>query len=181
MIAKIYILDTPYHVDRPFDYTAVSGVLRGSIVRVPFGRADKLRLGVVTEVLSPGEASPVKLKMVHSLVHPELWLNEEMLSLALFMKEYTLCTFGEAVRAILPPGAFAESLNVSLKKRLSLNVSREAACTLLLSGKGSLRSEGQRSVLRFLLDSSSSSSFIVITYQSVGIFLRHSSHSQWLL
>ena len=154
MVAKIYILDTPYHVDRPFDYASIPGLCRGSIVKVPFGKADKLRIGVVAELYTPGEGlSDTKLKTVHSTVHPELWLNEEMLGLCLFMKEYTLCTFGEAVRAVLPPGAFSENLNISLKKRCVLNISREAACTLLLStGKGALRSEGQRSVVRFLSD-----------------------------
>ena len=154
MLCKIYILDTPYHLDRPFDYIAIPGLVAGSIVKVPFGKADKLRIGVVTELYSLAEAPlDTKLKTVHSTVHPEMWLNEEMLGLCLFMKDYTLCTFGEAVRAILPPGAFSESLNVSVKKKCALNISREAALTLLItSGRAGLRSEGQRSVVRFLSD-----------------------------
>ena len=44
MYCEVYILDAPYHIDRAFDYLATPDVERGSIVRVPFGRADKLRL-----------------------------------------------------------------------------------------------------------------------------------------
>ena len=48
MFCEVYLLDTPYHIDRPFDYSCEAGLTRGSIVRVPFGRAGKTRLGVVT-------------------------------------------------------------------------------------------------------------------------------------
>ena len=50
MFCEVYLLDTPYHIDRPFDYSCPAELKRGSIVRVPFGRSGKTRLGVVTKV-----------------------------------------------------------------------------------------------------------------------------------
>ena len=157
MFCEVYLLEVPYHLDRPFDYS-VSGceISPGSIVRVPFGRANRLRYGVVSALKdepSPTSAEAVNIKPVHSVVNRLFELSREMLGLCLFMKEHTLCTFGEALRAILPPGALSESLNIKQRKRCALNISREAAVTLLLqTGRAGIRSEGQRCVIRYLMD-----------------------------
>ena len=156
MFCEVYMLDVPYHLDRPFDYAAIEGVRPGSIVRVPFGRANNLRYGIVSAVKddSPsagGEA--ISIKPVHSVVNEAFALSEEMLGLCLFMKEHTLCTLGEAVRTVLPPGALSNTLNVKLRRTCILNMSREAAVTLLMqTGRAGIKSEGQRSVIRYLMD-----------------------------
>ena len=76
-----------------------------------------------------------------------------MLGICRFLKEYTLCTFGEAVKTVLPPGALSDSLNVRYRKSARLLVEREAVATLLsASGRSGVRSEGQRSILRFLME-----------------------------
>ena len=64
MYCEVYLFDAPYHIDRPFDYEAIDGVCRGSIVKVPFGKGDKLRHGVVTSLKNeaPGDVS---IKPVH--------------------------------------------------------------------------------------------------------------------
>lgn len=155
MFCEVYLLDLPYHLDRAFDYIAPEGVSRGDIVRVPFGRLNNLRLGVVMAVKDRigTEAGDIQLKPVHSVVFSQFALTEEMLGLCLFMREHTLCSFGEALRAILPPGAFNESLNVKVRKTLTLTLSREACATLLLTGgRAGIRSEGQRALLRYLSD-----------------------------
>lgn len=155
MFCEVYLLDLPYHLDRAFDYIAPEGISRGDIVRVPFGRLNNLRLGVVAAVKDRAAegAGDIQLKPVHSVVFQQFALTEEMLGLCLFMKEYTLCTFGEALRTVLPPGAFNDSPNIKVRKTLSLAVSREAAATLLLTGgRAGIRSEGQRALLRYLSD-----------------------------
>ena len=152
MICEVHILDTPYHLDRPFDYLNAEGVTLGSIVRVPFGRADKLRLGVVTRIKEDLPDIRVALKPVHSVVNLAFALDSEMLGLCLFIKDYTLSTFGDAVRAILPPGALSNSENISYKKRCTLAISSEDAETLLSkTGREGIRSEGQRTVIRYLM------------------------------
>ena len=158
MYCEVYLPDVPYHLDRPFDYfVGADEVHPGDIVRVPFGRANRLRYGVVAAIKDSPTPYPdggeLNIKPVHSVVHPLFALSREMLGLCLFMKEHTLCTFGEALRAVLPPGAFSDTLNVRMRKTCTLNISREAAVTLLLAtGKSGIRSEGQRSVIRYLMD-----------------------------
>ncbi len=146
----IYILDAPYHIDRAFDYLSEQEIPRGAFVRVPFGRADKLRMGVVYS--QGGDMSDEKnIKPVHSVLFDRPPLSEEMLGLCLFLKEHTLCTFGEAVKTVLAPGALADNLNVRMKKSCSLMLSREEA-ELLISEKGKIRSEGQKNIIRYLID-----------------------------
>ena len=151
MICEVYLLDIPYHIDRPFDYSAPDGASVGSIVKVPFGRANKLRLGVLTRLKEATEEENVK--PVHSVHASRFSLNREMLGLCFFMKEYTLCTFGEALRAILPPGSLRDNLNLKINKTCVLNKSREEVATLLsLSGNKGIRSDGQRRILSYLLN-----------------------------
>ena len=152
MFCEVYLLDTPYHIDRPFDYLCPTNVVRGNIVRVPFGHST--RVGVVVRLKESCEVPDgVTLKSVSSVLSPVFTMTDEMLSLCFFMKEYTLCTFGEAARTLLPPGAMSESLNIRYRKSAKLLLSKDAAATLLsASGRSGIRSEGQRTVLRFLMD-----------------------------
>ena len=154
MYCEVYLFDAPYHIDRPFDYLCDEGTVPGRIVRVPFGKANHLRMGVVTCVKDSFDGDPtVQLKSVHTVYDERYSLSEELLMLCLFMKEHTLCTFGEAAKTVLPPGALSEVPNIKLKKTCALTLSREAATTLLLTGgRAGIRSEGQRAVVKYLMD-----------------------------
>ena len=146
---EIYLFDAPYHIDRAFDYESDAEIPVGSIVKVPFGRADRLRLGVVT--LKKSESSAGGTKPVHSVMSDRYSLSEEMLGLCLFLKEYTLCTFGEAARAVLPPGALSETPNIKYNKTFSLAITADELSELLLkTGRAGIKSEGQRAVLNYL-------------------------------
>ncbi len=151
MFCKVYLFDAPYHIDKAFDYSCGDNVARGSIVKVPFGRSDRLRLGVVAELSQISDAE--KTKPVHSVVNDRFSFTESMLGLCLFLKEYTLCTFGEAARAILPPGALAERLNIKYERKCILLKTKEE-CEALLSAKGrqGIRSDGQRRIITYLSD-----------------------------
>ncbi len=149
MFCEVYLFDLPYHLDRAFDYGVIDGVEIGSLVKVPFGKSNRCRLGVVMNIKTKTE-SPL-IKPVHSVVLREFALTENMRGLCLFLKEHTLCTVGEAVRAILPPGAL-HGENISTRRLLSLALpENEIRALLEREGKGALRSEGQRAVLNFLL------------------------------
>jgi primosomal protein N' (replication factor Y) len=150
MFCEIYLFDAPYHIDRAFDYSASGSISLGAIVRVPFGRADKLRLGVVTKVKDTAEGD--KIKPVHSVLSDRFSFTEEMLGLCFFLKEYTLCTFGEAAKTLIPPGFLAEKLNIRYSKRCMLNISASRAEELLSEkGKSGIRSLGQRAIINYLL------------------------------
>lgn len=150
MLCGVYILDAPYHIDRVFDYFSPQELERGSFVRVPFGRANKLRMGVVYST-SSGTSDKENIKPVHSVLSDRPPLSEEMLGLCLFLKEYTLCTFGEAVKTVIAPGALAENLNIKLKKSCVLRIS-ESEADLLIADKSPIKSEGQKRVIRYLKD-----------------------------
>ncbi len=102
--AKVFLLDAPSALDRPFDYripdTLSGKVCRGSLVFVPFSNSDKRRMGLVIEVTDKTESSRIK---DISDVHAHICLSEEQLAVCDFLKEYTLCTTGDAVRTVTPP------------------------------------------------------------------------------
>lgn len=152
MFCEVYLLDTPYHIDRPFDYLCGDEVERGSIVRAPFGRST--RAGVVVKIKDASELEgkeDVSIKRITGVISPAFKLTDEMLGLAFFMKEYTLCTFGEAVRTVLPPGFLSDSPNIKYRRTCRLSVSTEELESLLSAkGRAGIRSEGQREILRFL-------------------------------
>lgn len=161
MFCEVYIIDAPYHIDRPFDYQTDGSVTCGNFVRVPFGKADKLRTGVVVRVKSASD-SEANIKPVHSVVLGRFSLTEEMLGLCLFLKRFTLCTFGEAVRTVLPPGALADTQNIKMRRVCSLKLSREACASLLVTtGRSGIRSEGQREIIRYLMEIGSADAELV--------------------
>ena len=118
------------------------------------------RIGYVHE----GELAEggVAIKSVKTVLTDKYQLSEEMLKLCFFMKEYTLCTFGEAVRCILPPGALSDVPNVKERRVCTLKLGREAAATLLLAtGRSGIKSEGQRDIIRFLMDKGSADAELI--------------------
>ena len=151
MFCEVYLFDAPYHIDFAFDYSCADTIARGDIVRVPFGKGDRLRLGVVFRVKT--EAEGENIKPVHSVLTDRFSFSEEMLGLCLFLKEYTLCTFGEAAKTLLPPGALSGRLNVKYSKTCSLKVTAEEASSLLSAkGRAGIKSAGQRALLEALIE-----------------------------
>ena len=156
MCCEVYLFDVPYHIDFPFDYSCGETISRGDIVRVPFGKTNRLRFGVVFRTKSESEGENVK--PVHSVISDRFSFNEEMLGLCLFLKEYTLCTFGEAARTVLPPGAHSEKLNVKYSRSVTLDISAfDAKALLLETGRRGIRSEGQRTVIEYLIENGTAS------------------------
>ena len=151
MYCEVYLFDAPYHIDRPFDYLCYDDIRPGDIVRVPFGRNNNLRFACVTRVKDSCDAEGIK--QIHSRIDEAYSLNDEMLGLCLFMKGHTLCTFGEAIRCLIPPAALSEVPNVKIKKTCVLNLTPDEADALLLAkGRAGLRSEGQRLIVKYLRD-----------------------------
>ena len=101
------MLDTPYHVDVIYDYIIPpemkDAVVPGSFVMVPFGIRNQLRAALVTEVRSSSEYKD--LKMIRHLCPESIALGEEMMGLASFLRAKTLCSTGDAVRAMVPTAA----------------------------------------------------------------------------
>ncbi len=102
--ALVYVLDIPYCIDRAYDYYLPPDlrqeVERGSFVTVPFGTGNRRHMALVCEVKDTTQYQEVK--PIFSVCPKSLRLSEEMLGLCAFLKEMTLCTYGDAIHAMLP-------------------------------------------------------------------------------
>ncbi len=109
-----YVLDAPYHIDRPYDYyipEQFEGEIDvGSVVSVPFGMSNRRVFALVTETKDECEYS--RVKPVMSITDKRFSLTEDMIALCFFMKEHTLCTIGEAVRCMIPAAILSKSEQV---------------------------------------------------------------------
>ncbi len=104
--AGIHLLDNPYFIDRSYDYFIppdLRGTLReGDFVTVPFGNANHRRIGLVVALKGAPDDGTKDCKPILAACDRRMSLNEEMRELCFFMKEQTLCTVGDAVRAMIP-------------------------------------------------------------------------------
>ncbi len=142
---SVYVLDAPYHIDKPFDYLLpphIASAPRGSLVRIPFGGGNRPTWGVV--VGDGNYEEGVKYKPVLSILDARFALDEEMLGLCLFLSDYYLCSVGDAVRAILPPALFTSAGgNIRLTTYLSLSEGVDISSL-------PLRSDAHRAILNHL-------------------------------
>ena len=104
--AKVYLLDVPFSIDRPYDYFLPpelrNGVTRGSFVTVPFGAGNRRQLGLVVELSDAPKGASFEIKPVLAVCPDSLRLEDEGIRLCEFMKQMTLCTYGDAIHAMLP-------------------------------------------------------------------------------
>ena len=109
MYCGVYILDVPYGADKRYDYAVppslLSEVFPGAVVSVPFGGASRRSYAVVVELSQTTSAK--RTKSILAVLDRRFCLTPEMLKIALFLRERTLCTTGEAVHTLLPPGVFS--------------------------------------------------------------------------
>ena len=103
MYIKAHIIDVPYHADHEYTYFVPEAyresIKKGSAISVPFGKGDRARLAVVTDITAKALEDT---KPITSVMSGYFSLSEEMLELCKYMKSTTLCTIGEAVKCIIP-------------------------------------------------------------------------------
>lgn len=111
--AGIYLLDIPFAADMMYTYYIPGDLLdkiaRGAFVVVPFGGGNRKQNGVVFEISEKSEAK--NPKPVLSVSENILPLDDEQLDMCKFLVDTTLCTFGDAVRAVTP-SALARSVRI---------------------------------------------------------------------
>ena len=99
----VYILDVPYHADLEYTYFVPldlrSDISSGDAVVVPFGPSNRKKTAVV---VNDSTSEVEGAKPVFSCLSSYFSLNDEMIELCHFMKRQTLCTFGEAVKCVIP-------------------------------------------------------------------------------
>ena len=104
--AQVYLMGTNYAIDRLYEYfipPELAGRIRpGQIVLVPFGKANRKMTALVYGLGSAEEIDRYKPLLS---AREDIFLTDEEMRLALFIKEQTFCTVGDAIRTILPPAA----------------------------------------------------------------------------
>ena len=104
---KVRLLDAPSFLDKPYTYSVPehldADVHPGVFVTLPFGGGNRRHVALVT---AREERDPTigAVKPIHALSTSHAALSADMLALADFLCEQTLCTMGEAVHAMLPAG-----------------------------------------------------------------------------
>lgn len=109
-VALVAVENCSYSFDKLFSYQIpeeFSDILTpGMRVLVPFGRGSVLRQGFVFNIVtaSDNDYDEVSLKAVASVIDAQAMLSDEMLKLALWIRERCFCTYFVAAKALLPGG-----------------------------------------------------------------------------
>lgn len=104
--ASVRILDIAYQADRPYVYYIEEhlrdAAVPGATVTVPFGRSNRRVTGIITGLSDECDFPAVKPLL--DVIRGGTVLSDEILRLCLFMHGRYCCSFGSAVKAVLPPG-----------------------------------------------------------------------------
>lgn len=155
LIAKIAVSAATYWLDRPYDYMVPDEMRRqimpGMRVRVPFARGNRLCEGLVLALSEHSDYE--KLKPVFALLDKEPVLSEELIKLAIFMRERFFCTVYDAAKTMLPVGLWFDSegrqrVNDKMLEMARLAIEMEDAAEILQTKR--IRSHQQASILEQL-------------------------------
>ncbi|MBQ8759744.1 MAG: hypothetical protein IJZ20_08645, partial [Clostridia bacterium] len=124
--AKVHIINAPYHIDREYSYHLPAELEKkvkiGSIVVVPFGGANKQKLGLVTSLCEESEYDVTK--PVLGVPGKYMYVDGELLELCKFMKEHLFCSLGDAASCVIPSGLGVKSVRVyTVNKNVQKDVS----------------------------------------------------------
>lgn len=110
-VATVSLVESCAATDRLYEYTVPVSlretVREGCFVLVPFGGADRKQLALVQGLSDHSDYPLAKLKPVLQAVDEAVSLSAEGVALCNFMKSYTFCTVGEAIRTQLPSAALS--------------------------------------------------------------------------
>ena len=150
MIGKIAVSAAVFAIDKPYSYRIPDGMTLqpGHRVQLPFGRANKMAEGIVLSV-EPGDGED--LKPVTRVLDEAPMLTPYQLRMAAFLRERYFCTFFDAIRAILPAGAWFQtkaSFRLTEDRSWTEKTIRTPGARQLLEYAKQLGGEAEESVLR---------------------------------
>lgn len=159
-VATVAVEKTFFNLESDYDYYVpdelVKSVKVGSFVKVPFGNGNIVRDGIVVKVYT---AINSQLKEILSVKGDKPVLTEELVSLALWLKERCFCTTYDCLKQMLPRG-FGK-VGDSSSKMVDLVIQREEDLPKL--------TPKQRNVVNLLFDIGTASATEICTFCSVGI------------
>lgn len=115
LIAEIAVNGTVYSFDMLFSYIVPENfsVKCGCRVLVPFGKGNSHRIGMVMNLCTEGRSG---LKKIISVIDDEPILSKEMFELVHYLREYTFCTYYDAVKVMIPP-----AMNIKTMEKFYIN------------------------------------------------------------
>ena len=147
-----FSFDTDYSYRVPDEFCKFAQI--GSKVTVPFGRGDKARDGIIVNLFEDSSVGLKEIKTVEEKV-----LTDEMVKLALWLKERCFCTTYDCLKQMLP------------RKYGILKSKSERMVRLAVDDEGILSNvtKKQKTVCDLLLDIGSAGANEVCEFCSVGI------------
>ncbi len=116
-ILSVAISATTYGYDKLYSYKVPDllseKAVVGARVLVPFGYGNRKRVGVI---LGISEGSAAKLKPIISVIDEKPLLSGEMVDLIKWLKDFSLCTYFDAFKTIVPSG-----MNVTFSQKYILS------------------------------------------------------------
>jgi len=110
-VAKVAVSTAVYSVDKPYSYILPKSMCQnaapGMRVVVPFGRGNTKSEGIILSIEQ--NAQKDKLKPVISLLDESPVICDEMMRLALWIRDRFFCTFYDALHSMIPSGMWNET------------------------------------------------------------------------
>ena len=101
---KVIIDNVSDHTDTFYTYKCDDdGVKRGSVVKVPFGKGNRLKTAYVFDVRNENTDDIPGLKTVNEIIG-DYSLPEDLVHMCEWMKEKYLCRYIDGIKCVIPPG-----------------------------------------------------------------------------
>lgn len=101
---KVIIDNISDHTDNLYTYKCEDdSVKRGSIVKVPFGKGNRLKTAYVFDVQEDNVDNVLKLKTVKEVLS-EYSLPDDLIHMCEWMKQKYLCRYIDGIKCVIPPG-----------------------------------------------------------------------------
>jgi len=112
--ATVVLRNSTKTFDKEYDYLIpeelTDAISEGMRVIVPFGKSNRPVEGYVFRIIKKSKID--NLKTIIKLIDKTPSLNEDLISLAVWMKKRYLCTYNDAIKCMLPPGTGIKSMRI---------------------------------------------------------------------
>ncbi len=153
MFADVIVNISHSNVDRPCEYIKTRELegkaVTASQVLVPFGKSDRLIPGVIINTKEKSQYRAGTLKSISSLVPKGVGIDNEMLTLADYIRTSYGGTLNQALKTVLPVKKSSQPVIV---KYIILNVSKEEAGKALLKYSSDRRMSARARLLQALTE-----------------------------